>query len=79
MSIFGLNVTFTRAALAWHVGLGLLAFGAVANLFVLGLGALVPITVPGGDGVKDGGALLRYWREGRAGRRLKRHHHKPKP
>ncbi len=51
----------------------LLAFGVVANVFVLGLGALAPITVPGGDGVTDGGALLKYWREGKAGRGVNGH------
>jgi Zn-dependent protease len=58
------------AVAAWPaggVGAWLLAFGVVANLFVLGLGALVPLRVPGGDGgVSDGGALLRYWREAQA-------------
>jgi hypothetical protein len=55
---------------AWSgggVGAWLLAFGTVVNLLVLGLGALLPIPVPGGEGgVTDGGALLRYWREAQA-------------
>jgi hypothetical protein len=57
------------ASAAWPgggLGAWLLAFAAVVNLLVLGLGALLPITVPGGDGVTDGAALLRYWREARA-------------
>ncbi len=45
------------------VGAWLLAFGAVVNVFVLGLGALLPLKVPGGDGLTDGGALLRMWKE----------------
>jgi len=43
--------------LAW-----LTALGAVYNFFVLGLGALVPIDLPGVF-TDDGGTLLRYWRE----------------
>lgn len=51
---------------AWpRGGLGawLLAFGAVVNLLVLGLGALLPLRVPGGDGLTDGAALLKMWKE----------------
>jgi hypothetical protein len=44
---------------AWLAG-----FGAFANLIVLGLGALVPLKLPGG-GLTDGGTLLQYWRPGR--------------
>lgn len=57
------------AIAAWPqggIGAWVLAFGVVANLFVLGLGAFVPLTVPGGDGVTDGAALLRYYREAQA-------------
>jgi len=56
------------ALAAWPnggVGAWVLAFGVVANFFGLGLGALLPITIPGGDGLTDGGALLRYWQEAR--------------
>ena len=45
---------------AWLAG-----FSAVYNFFVLGLGALTPIDIPGVLTV-DGGTLLRYWREERA-------------
>ena len=45
--------------LAWLAG-----FGAFTNLIVLGLGALVPLRIPGG-GLNDGGTLLYYWRQGR--------------
>jgi len=37
------------------------AFTAVTNILVLGLGALIPLPLPGG-GVTDGGTLLKYWR-----------------
>jgi hypothetical protein len=43
---------------AWLAG-----FGAVVNLIGLGLGALLPLRIPGG-GLNDGGTLLRYWLEG---------------
>ena len=43
----------------------LAAFSAVTNGLVLGLGALVPLKLPGG-GLTDGGTLLHYWRELRA-------------
>lgn len=43
----------------------LAAFATVTNLLVLGLGALIPIKLPGG-GWTDGGTLLHYWRELRA-------------
>jgi hypothetical protein len=42
-----------------------LAFAVVANLLVLGLGAFVPLTVPGGTGGTDGATLLQHWREAR--------------
>jgi Zn-dependent protease len=45
--------------LAWLAG-----FGAFTNLVVLGLGALLPLKIPGG-GLNDGGTLLHYWRAGR--------------
>jgi hypothetical protein len=45
------------SVLAWVA-----AFGAVTNLFILGLGALVPLKLPGG-GWTDGGTLLHYWRQ----------------
>ena len=44
----------------------LAGFGAVTNLIVLGLGALVPLKIPGG-GLNDGATLLHYWRAGRRG------------
>ncbi|MCC7361032.1 MAG: hypothetical protein IT317_16225 [Anaerolineales bacterium] len=43
----------------------LAAFSAVTNGLILGLGALVPLRLPGG-GLTDGGTLLHYWRELRA-------------
>ena len=43
----------------------LAAFSAVTNGLILGLGALVPIKLPGG-GWTDGGTILHYWRELRA-------------
>lgn len=43
----------------------LAAFTTVTNLLVLGLGAFIPIKLPGG-GWTDGGTLLHYWRELRA-------------
>ena len=45
--------------LAWLAG-----FGAFTNLVVLGLGALVPLNIPGG-GFNDGATLLHYWRVSR--------------
>lgn len=39
-----------------------LAFTAIVNFFVLGLGALLPIDVPGVFTI-DGGTLWRYWRK----------------
>jgi hypothetical protein len=39
------------------------AFSTVTNLLVLGLGAFLPIKLPGG-GLTDGGTLWHYWREG---------------
>jgi Zn-dependent protease len=45
--------------LAWLAG-----FGAFINLIVLGLGALLPLKIPGG-GLNDGGTLLHYWLAGR--------------
>ncbi len=44
---------------AWLAG-----FGAFVNLIVLGLGALVPLKIPGG-GPNDGATLLHYWLAGR--------------
>jgi hypothetical protein len=61
-------VLLLPAVSAWPrggVGAWLLAFAAFVNLLVLGLGAFLPITVPGGTGATDGAALLRYWREAR--------------
>ena len=46
--------------LAWVI-----AFTAVWNFFVLGLGALTPIDIPGVFTI-DGGTILRYWRESRS-------------
>lgn len=43
----------------------LAAFATVTNLLVLGVGALIPLKIPGG-GWNDGGTLLHYWREMRA-------------
>lgn len=63
--VIGLILT-PFAIAAWPgggVGAWVLAFGAVANLLILGLGALVPLRVPGGDGLTDGAALLKYWQE----------------
>jgi len=45
---------------AWLAG-----FGLVANLVVLGLGALLPLKIPGG-GLNDGGTLLKFWLERRS-------------
>ena len=39
-------------------------FGLVMNVFVLGLGALLPLKIPGG-GLNDGGTLLKFWLESR--------------
>lgn len=53
------------AFFAWVQGgvLGwVLAFTAVINFFVLGLGALLPIDIPGVFTI-DGGTLWRYWRK----------------
>ena len=38
----------------------LAGYGAVINLLVLGLGALLPLKIPGG-GLNDGATLLKYW------------------
>lgn len=38
------------------------AFTAIYNFFVLGLGALLPIDIPGVFTI-DGGTILHYWRE----------------
>jgi hypothetical protein len=51
------------ALAAWPQGglpAWLLAYSAAANLFVLGIGSLLPIKVPGGDGLTDGGTLLKH-------------------
>ncbi len=40
------------------------AFNSAWNLFVLGLGALTPIDIPGVFTI-DGGTIWRYWRESR--------------
>jgi len=40
------------------------AFNAIWNFFVLGLGALLPIDIPGVFTI-DGGTILRQWRESR--------------
>ncbi len=42
---------------AWLAG-----FGLFANLIVLGLGALLPLKIPGG-GLNDGATLLHFWLE----------------
>ena len=39
-------------------------FGLVLNVVVLGLGALLPLKIPGG-GLNDGGTLLKFWLESR--------------
>ena len=39
-------------------------FGLVMNVVVLGLGALLPLKIPGG-GLNDGGTLLKFWLESR--------------
>ena len=44
---------------AWLAG-----FGLVTNFVVLGLGALLPLKIPGG-GLNDGGTLLKFWLESR--------------
>ncbi len=41
-----------------------IAFASVWNFFVLGLGALLPIDIPGVFTI-DGGTILHYWREGK--------------
>jgi hypothetical protein len=43
---------------AWLAG-----FGLFLNLIGLGLGALLPLKIPGG-GLNDGGTLVHYWLEG---------------
>ena len=48
------------SVVAWLAG-----FGLVVNVLVLGLGALVPLKVPGG-GLNDGGTLLKFWLERQA-------------
>jgi hypothetical protein len=50
----------TVSLVAWLAG-----FGLIVNLIGLGLGALLPLKIPGG-GLNDGGTLLKYWLEGRA-------------
>jgi hypothetical protein len=42
---------------AWLAG-----FGMFTNLLALGLGALIPLKIPGG-GLNDGATLLHYWLE----------------
>lgn len=49
----------TVSLAAWLAG-----FGMFVNLVVLGLGALLPLKIPGG-GLNDGGTLLHYWLENR--------------
>jgi hypothetical protein len=44
---------------AWLAG-----YGMFINLVVLGLGALLPLKIPGG-GLNDGGTLLFYWLQSR--------------
>lgn len=56
---YGFFLWFDGGVKGW-----LVAFTAFYNLFVLGLGALVPIDIPGRF-TDDGGTLLRLWREGR--------------
>ena len=43
------------------------AVAVVWNFFVLGLGAFLPLDLP--QITTDGGTILRYWREGRNGKR----------
>jgi Zn-dependent protease len=45
----------------------LAGFGLVTNVLVLGLGALVPLNLPGG-GPTDGATLLKFWLASRAAR-----------
>jgi len=45
----------TISLVAWLAG-----YGAVVNLIGMGLGALLPLKIPGG-GLNDGGTLLHYW------------------
>jgi hypothetical protein len=45
--------------IAWVAG-----FSAFVNLVILGLGALLPLKIPGG-GLNDGATLLHYWLESR--------------
>src|SRR5574337_344294 len=56
---YGFFLWFDGDVRGWIV-----AFTALYNLFILGLGALVPIDIPGWF-TNDGGTLLRLWREGR--------------
>ncbi len=54
------------------VGAWLLAFAVFANLLALGLGALLPITIPGSDGgVTDGGTLLYHWQAAQREKQVK--------
>lgn len=48
------------SVVAWLAG-----FGLVVNVLVLGLGALLPLKLPGG-GPTDGATLLKFWLERRA-------------
>jgi len=48
------------SVVSWLAG-----FGLVVNVFVLGLGALVPLNLPGG-GPTDGATLLKFWLNRRA-------------
>ena len=50
----------TVSLVAWLAG-----FGVIVNLVVLGLGALLPLKLPGGGGLTDGGALLQFWLQAR--------------
>ncbi len=45
----------TVSLIAWLAG-----FGMLTNFVILGLGALLPLKIPGG-GLNDGGTLLQYW------------------
>ena len=45
---------------AWLAG-----FAAFSNIVILGLGALLPLKIPGGV-LNDGGTLLHYWLESRS-------------
>jgi hypothetical protein len=48
------------SVVSWLAG-----FGLVVNVVVLGLGALLPLKIPGG-GLNDGGTLVKFWLEARA-------------